>query len=392
LINLDNLIGIPHYEIIDIEHSAGEVSISARYTGPRCCPGCSGTHLRNKGLVVRRVRHVSWAWQRVRLVLVGHRWRCRDCGTQFRERFPGLLKSQQATEAFRFQVFQDHWDGINRSRVAARERIGSATVDRHCRHFLERLAAERSGAPCPQVLGIDEHFFSRKHGYATTFCDLRHHSVYDVVLGRSEAALEKYLEALAGKDLVRIVCMDLSLTYRALVRKYLPYARIVADRFHVIRLINHHFVACWREIDPVGAKSRGLLSLMRRHRHNLKPEQQLKLQAYLAKYPVLQVIYRFKQRLCYLLLKKHKTRKQCEKLVPRFLRAVHQLRQAGRPQLVQLGNTLDTWSEEIAAMWRFTRNNGITEGFHTKMELLQRQAYGFRNFNNYRLRVKVLCS
>ena len=42
-------------------------------------------------------------------------------------------------------------------------------------------------------------------------------------------------------------------------------------------------------------------------------------------------------------------------------------------------------------MWRFTRNNAITEGFHTKMELLQRQAYGFRNFNNYRLRVRVLC-
>jgi transposase len=26
------------------------------------------------------------------------------------------------------------------------------------------------------------------------------------------------------------------------------------------------------------------------------------------------------------------------------------------------------------------------------MEVLQRQAYGFRNFNNYRLRVKVMCS
>jgi hypothetical protein len=35
--------------------------------------------------------------------------------------------------------------------------------------------------------------------------------------------------------------------------------------------------------------------------------------------------------------------------------------------------------------------NSITEGFHNKMELLNRQAYGFRNFENYRLRVKVLC-
>jgi hypothetical protein len=47
---------------------------------------------------------------------------------------------------------------------------------------------------------------------------------------------------------------------------------------------------------------------------------------------------------------------------------------------------------EIACMWRFTRNNGITEGFHNKMELITRQAYGFRNFENYRIRVKVLCS
>ncbi len=65
--------------------------------------------------------------------------------------------------------------------------------------------------------------------------------------------------------------------------------------------------------------------------------------------------------------------------------------QAGLTQLVQLGETLHAWSLEIAAMWRFTRNNGITEGFHTKMEVLQRQAYGFRNFNNYRLRVKIMC-
>ena len=54
--------------------------------------------------------------------------------------------------------------------------------------------------------------------------------------------------------------------------------------------------------------------------------------------------------------------------------------------------TLHSWSEEIVSMWRFTRSNGITEGFHNKMETLCRQAYGFHNFENYRLRVKVLCS
>jgi len=131
---------------------------------------------------------------------------------------------------------------------------------------------------------------------------------------------------------------------------------------------------------------------MRRHRHNLKPEQRQKLKAYFAQFPVLASIYRFKQSLCYLLLKKHRTRKQCVPLVSRFLTAIDQLRQSGLAPLVTLGETLQSWHQEIATMWRFTRNNGITEGFHTRMEALQRQAYGFRNFDNYRLRVTIMCS
>ena len=42
-------------------------------------------------------------------------------------------------------------------------------------------------------------------------------------------------------------------------------------------------------------------------------------------------------------------------------------------------------------VWRFSKFNGITEGFHTKMEMMSRRAYGFRNFENYRLRVLAHC-
>jgi hypothetical protein len=213
-----------------------------------------------------------------------------------------------------------------------------------------------------------------------------------VELGSFPAAKSKGVLRLEGKEQVRIVCMDLAAVYRSIVKRHFPKAVIVADRFHVIRLVNYHFLACWREIDPVGSKNRGLVSLMRRHRHNLKPEQQLRLSAYLAERPALDPIYRFKQRLCYLLLKKHKTKRQCQKLIPRFLRAVYELRHSKLAQLVTLGDTLHCWSEEIARMWRFTRSNGITEGFHNKMETISRQAYGFRNFENYRQRVQVLCS
>lgn len=391
MIRSEAVLGLPGYQITDIEEVAGEVRIAAGYRGPQSCPDCGSTRLRMKDRRIRRPRHESLGMRHSVLQLESRKWKCRECGRSFWERFPGVLPRKRATEPFRRSIYLKHWDGISRSRLSQREGIGGATVERWFEDFLKRAEAERKGAACPRVLGIDEHFFTRRQGYATTFCDLRRHKIFDVVLGRSEAALESYLSKLQGKERVRVVCMDLSSGYRAIVQKHFPKARIVADRFHVIRLINHHFLACWREIDPVGAKHRGLVSLMRRHRHNLKPEQKSKLEQYWEKFPAMGEIYRFKQKLCYLLLKKHRTRKQCGPLVSRFVEMIQQLREIGLAPLVQLGETLNAWSLEIATMWRFTRNNGITEGFHTKMEVLQRQAYGFRNFQNYRLRVKVMC-
>jgi len=338
------------------------------------------------------VRHDDWGFRQCLLHLQVRKSLCLDCGRSFRQRIPGIQPFQRASESFQEMVFQQHPEGINRSCLGRRKGIGAATVQRYFLRHLQRRARQDHPPVCPKILGIDEHFFTRKKGYATTFCDLKNHRIHDITLGRSEAALEAYLLRLKGKDQVRIVCMDLAVVYRSMVRTHFPKAVIVADRFHVIRLINHHFLACWREIDPVGSKHRGLRSLMRRHRHNLKPDQKFRLLAYLAEHPALNVIYRFKQRLCYLLLKKHKTRRQCQKLTPRFLRAIAELRHSGLAQLVTLGDTLHSWSQEIARMWRFTRSNGVTEGFHNKMETISRQAYGFRNFENYRQRVQVLCS
>jgi len=392
LIRSEAVVGLPDYEITGIEESAGYLRIRANYRGPVECPHCEGRNLRIKDRRIRRLRHESWGTRCSYLELETKKWRCLSCGRSFWQRFPGIRPRVRATEPFRRSVCRQHYDGISRSRLAKRERISSATVERWFGQYLELRAAERASPVCPQILGIDEHFFTRRLGYATTFCDLKNHSIYDVVAGRSEASLEGYLNKLEGKHLVKVVCMDLATVYRALVRKHFPQARIVADRFHVIRIVNHHFLACWKELDPVGSKNRGLLSLMRRHRHNLKPEQHVRLTAYLRENPVMELVYRFKQKLCYLMLEKHHTAKKCRQLAPRLLRMIADLRGQGLAHLAALGNTLHAWREEIATMWRFTRNNGITEGFHTKMEVLQRQAYGFRNFNNYRMRVKVMCS
>ena len=212
-----------------------------------------------------------------------------------------------------------------------------------------------------------------------------------MVLGRTEAALNHYFRALKGKEDVQVVVMDLSRTYRNIISKHFPNAAIVSDRFHVIRLVNFHFLKVWADIDPTGRKNRGLLSLMRRHRWNLSMAQRGNLYNYLDSFPGLRAIYDFKQDLCRLLLKKKCTAKRCKKLIPVFLDYIYQLKQSALSSLVTLGKTLESWQEEVVRMFRFTKSNGILEGFHNKMENISRRAYGFKNFENYRLRVKALC-
>ena len=109
---------------------------------------------------------------------------------------------------------------------------------------------------------------------------------------------------------------------------------------------------------------------------------------YLASYPVLQAMYVIKQKLVRLMLLKTVTKKQAKRKRPELMLILDHLRDS---PLRTLGKTLSSWLQPIIAMWRFSKTNGITEGFHNKMEMMTRRAYGFRNFENYRLRVLAHC-
>ena len=386
------IMGLKDYEIKAISWQGERVVIQARYTGPVFCPHCGCSRLRKKDRFVRKLRHETIGMRHGHLHLEALKFCCLECGRYFNQRFPSIRPRLRSTEPFRRQVFWQHLDGICRKRLADRQRIGTATVERWFHDFLGLQASKMSSEPCPEQLGIDEHFFTRRKGFATTLCDLKHHKVYDVVLGRSEASLEGFFRRLKGKENVKLVCMDLASNYRSLVRRHFPNAKIVADRFHVVRIVNHHFMAVWRELDPMSSRNRGLISLMRRHPEKLQPEQRLRLEAYFDEHPQVGAIYEFKQRLMRLLRHKTCTARTCKKLIPQLLDYIHQLKTCGLSQLETLGRTLGSWAGEVAAMWRFSKNNGITEGLHNKMEMISRMAFGFRNFDNYRLRVRVMCA
>jgi transposase len=383
---------IPGVKVLDIFQGRSiKIRGIAEVKAETSCPHCSSRLFRIKSSKIRKLKHGIWEERLVMLYIKIPKLYCKSCRRYFTLRLPGVLPKKRSTEKFRQEIFHLHQGGIPQTRLRQTHKVGASTVERWYQDFLVYRVKELEGRSCPQILGIDEHFFSRKDGYATTFADLKNHKVFDVVLGRSELSLRAYLRRLKGRDKVQIVVMDLSETYRSIVKKYFPNAMIVTDRFHVVRLLNHHFLKVWGALDENGRKSRGLISLMRRHEWNLKSEQVPKLESYFDGVPGLKPLYDFKQGLMKLLLIKHQKKEQVRDLIPQLLWHLNELLDSPWLPLKTFGQTLKSWLEPIVRMWRFTKNNGITEGLHTKMEMISRRAFGFRNFKNYRLRVIALC-
>lgn len=385
------ILDLPDFQIVNITGQHNLV-IRVNFVGQVLCPHCQGSNFRIKESFVRRIRHILYSQRPSWLEIRAHKYFCRTCEHYFNSRYPGVKLRARATEPCRAEVTRLHHNGWTQRALGRYLGLGSATVERWYQNYFAIKNREYESAHCPKIMGIDEHFFTRKLGYATTIADLRRHKVFDVTLGRSEPALRSYCRKLIGKDQVRVVVMDLSETYRSIAKKNFQNALIVADRFHVIRLVNQQFIKTWGELDEIGRKNRGLLSLMRRHPDRMREDQRLKLDMYLNSVAGLKSLYAFWQDLLRILRLKCLSKRECREVLTEYLWIIDELKKVPFKHLQTLGHTLENWKEEIARMFRFSKTNGITEGLHNKMEMISRRAFGFRNFENYRLRVKVLCS
>lgn len=383
-------IGLPAYEVLEVKSKRSRTLIKVATELAPECPRCGSQKLHSKGRWERRVRHLPCFKSDSEVVVQTRRYRCLQCNRHFVPSLPGIRPWYRFSEPYRERLYQDHEDGICASRLAKRERISAPTVSRTYAAFTERKAKERQRQECPQVLGIDEHSLHRNGTFVTTFCDLRRHKVFDVVEGRSAREMIGFLRRLKGRHKVRVICIDLSNAYRDLVKKWFPKAILVSDRFHTVRLVMHHFTELARELAAI-RYDRAFLKLFRTRPDKLTPRQKERLAALFKRYPALQPIYDKMRSICDLLNLKAQRKRKCFSHARDLLGHIEDLKAVGFKQLNTLARTLTSWAQPIAAMWRFSRSNSITEGFHRKMKLIQRRAYGFRNFNNYRLRVIAQC-
>jgi len=174
---------------------------------------------------------------------------CYTCQRYGNQQFPGIGKHQRVTQRLHNTIFHRHSEGVSQKALSEHFKMGKATIERWYHLEYQLAYKEVETRSCPTVLGIDEHFFNRKIGFATTLCDLRKHKVFDIVKGHCANTLSGYLKQLPRRERVKVICIDLCSRYKRLIQDYFPNAKLVADRFHVIRLINQQCLQTFQRLD-----------------------------------------------------------------------------------------------------------------------------------------------
>lgn len=203
----------------------------------------------------RRVADVPIDGRRVLMMVRIRRLVCptHGCRQTFREQVPGVLERyQRRTSRLGAQI------GAVVRELAGRAgtRVLAALPVRLSRHTALRLLLRLPLPPMrvPRVLGVDDFALRRRHRYATVLIDAETRRHIDVLPGRTADVLEGWLRAHPG---VQVVCRDGSGAYAEAIRRALPDAVQVGDRWHLWHIFGEAVLkevaghsACWAKAGP----------------------------------------------------------------------------------------------------------------------------------------------
>lgn len=353
---------------------------------PRCGQVTNAVHESKE----RCIRHLD-IWGKATFVhFPARRFDCAACGKPFTEELSWVENQRRTSTAYELHVYEQckHTD---QAAVAEREALHPETVKTIFQRWAKR--AEKQPRRRVRCLGVDEISLRKGHKhFALVLSDLERHCVIAVLAERSQAAFEQWLAGLspADRQAIRVVAMDMWGPYRGVVKAKLPQAEIVADRFHVTKQLNAAIAKIRRTLqakaDPADYELlKGTRWLLVRHRADLKPEEEAKLQAALAAFPELRTAYLLKEQFRTIADKLH-NRQRAEL----FLRAwVYEAQASGLPQLVKFTKTLQNWWQEFLNYFNEGFTSGVVEGLNNAIRGTIRRAFGYHVFENFRLHVMV---
>lgn len=396
------LLGMDGFVVLSQCEEDGELWILVETTAVLVgCPRC-GVRATGHGRSEVHVRDLPAGGRPVRLVWRKRRWLCTDgdctaksfteCSAEIEE----CLTRRAAAEIAR-RVGED---ACSVTQVARDFGIGWwAAMDCVRRHG-QPLVDDPSRIASVSALGVDEHKMLSATGdhntfYATSMVDVQTGQLLDVVRGRNADDVAFWLSQSrpSWRQQIAAVAIDPHRGYLKGILAYLPGVTVTVDHFHSIKLANEAVNDVRRRVQNETLGHRGHKDdplyrsrrLMTKGWERLTERQLAKLlgaladgdpdgevgAAILAK-ELLRDVYRAPTR-----------REAHKRLVAFYSHAAD----SEVKEVLRLAKTISAWEEAVLSFHDTRISNAATEAQNLITEKVRRIGHGFRNFENYRLRL-----
>ena len=382
--------GVRGYRYVKTEYVEGDVVFSIEQ--PResyRCPVCGSDHVVGRGQNWRRFRTVPIGGKPVYLTLAVPRVECHGCGMVRQVKIGFADPRVTYTKAFQryalelslYMTIKDVAEHLGVSWDVIKDIQKTDLKRRFDRPKLKHL----------RQIAIDEISTAKGHVYLTIVMDLQSGVVVHVGRGKGGDALKEFWTRLrhAGAK-IEAVATDMSPAYIDAVTTNLPAARLVFDRFHVIKLYNDKLSelrrALYHQFKDTMQKDvlKGVRWLLLKRPENLDLDRNepKRLQEALRLNEPLATAYYLKEEL-------HEVWEQDdeESAQALLLDWILYAESTGIRMLQKFARTLRFHATGILAYYDHPISTGPLEGTNNKIKTMKRQAYGFRDQEFFRLKI-----
>lgn len=391
---LTELLGLPEARVEDMTlvEGVGLFFVINSTRVDAVCPDCGkqSRHLHTNHWY--NIEDLPWNEKPVFLRVNRRQFWCKHCGQVFSEELAFVKKRRTYTQRFADEIVSQAL-GSSIHGVAKRTGLSDEQI--------ETMIEDAGESYLPQVpkslkyLGIDEITVVKGQGnYYGVLVDLETHQPITLLPARTQEALREIFSQWGEEVLKGIegVSIDLWRPYESLVAEMIPNATIVADRFHVTKLLNEELdeqrkaeKQAAKKIRKKAERERVLKGLtgskyaLLKNKKNLNEQQEAKLEEV--------------SKVCPTLAEMHRLKEDFRDIFDKFdnwtdgtLKLLDWMKKSSTLFKGTCG-TIKRWFGEITSYFELSITNGVVEGINNKLKLIKRLGYGFRNFDNFNLRV-----
>ena len=385
--------GVHGYDYINSKFNGGVVMFTLR---PKAfelqCSSCQSRKIIRRGKVDRKFRSLPIGRKPVWFSLAVQRVECLVCGLvrQVKIGFANPRRSytksfeRYALELSKYMTIQDTARHLGVSWDVIKDIQKRYLQKRFSRPKLKKL----------KEIAIDEISIGKRHRYLTVVLDLKTGAVVFVGDGKGADALDPFWKQVKrAKSKIDAVAIDMSPAYISAIIKNLPNAKIVFDHFHVIKMFNEKLSELRRqlyhEVNDILQKKvmKGTRWLLLKNPENLDPDrdEHRRLREALELNQPLATAYYMKEDL-------RQFWKQTNKMTATAFLESWIRRASGSDVriLKQLANTLASHKSGLLNYYDYPISTGPLEGTNNKIKTMQKQAYGFRDMDFFKLKIMAL--